>query len=115
MSQAITKATSIASDAVHLAFYLPPDASGSLATATALASRLTAHAQALLPKDWIWHRDTLELKTSRRKTRSVRGVDEKGEWFLQGVMRVGDSIEDEWVALWLMRELTGAFEGVIGS
>lgn len=34
---------------------------------------------------------------------------------MRGGMRVGESIEDEWVGVWLVRELTRQFEGLTAS
>ncbi|KAF8263515.1 SGT1 protein-domain-containing protein [Lactarius quietus] len=53
--------------------------------------------ESLLP-DFLWHRDTFQVKV-------VQNGDKSG-WFLEGWMRVGDSIDDEWCVVWLLREVS---------
>ena len=113
---------SIPQDTLSLTLYLPPSSSSSLSTATALAAQINTFIYSdLLPKSWIWHRDSLDLKivkkeaSSRLKKQGGEKETELDEWRLEGIMRVGDSIEDEWVAVWLVKEITGKWEGVVGS
>ena len=61
-----------------------------------LAARLLSFVQVTLPNH-IWHRDSFELKC-------VPDEDVgEGNWRLEGKMRVGDSIDDEWCVVWLMK------------
>jgi hypothetical protein len=131
-SSAAYSSRSIPQDAVHYTFYLPSSTSHSLPSAAALASQITHTIEhELLPKEWIWHRDSFQLTTNdsvrERKEASVAGRTkaaagekqgsdgEEEDWVLRGVMRVGDSIEDEWVVVWLMKEITARFEGVVAT
>lgn len=113
---------SIPQDTLSLTLHLPPSSSSSLSAATALAAQINTFIYSdLLPKSWIWHRDSLDLKivkkeaSSRLKKQGGEKETELDEWRLEGIMRVGDSIEDEWVAVWLVKEITGKWEGVVGS
>lgn len=102
---------------------LPPAVASSLIESTALAAQINTYIiQDLLPSDWIWHRDSLDLvlvnnnKSSLRASSSTSTAESsQDEWRLESLMRVGDSIEDEWVAVWLVKQITDKWEGVIGS
>ncbi|KAK5081385.1 hypothetical protein LTR70_000996 [Exophiala xenobiotica] len=50
-------------------------------------------------KDYIWQRQSFNLEL----------LNENGVSFLRGRTEYGDSIEDEWVIVWLLRELTKNF------
>ncbi|EXJ88887.1 hypothetical protein A1O3_01951 [Capronia epimyces CBS 606.96] len=50
-------------------------------------------------KDYIWQRQGFSLEISK----------EDGLSFLRGTTEYGDSVEDEWVIVWLLRELTRKF------
>ena len=112
---------SIPQDSVHVTLHLAPASSSSEAAATALAAQINDYIyQDLLPSDWVWHRDSLDLKVVKKQPSSSVGSrqdsdGEPDEWRLEGLMRVGDSIEDEWVAVWLLKMITGKWEGVVGS
>ncbi|KAI0322311.1 SGT1-domain-containing protein [Amylostereum chailletii] len=54
---------------------------------------------------FIWHRDAFELKLSEDQ--------DSGLWSLTGRMRVGDSIDDEWCVVWLLREISQKWDVVI--
>ncbi|KAJ9603647.1 hypothetical protein H2200_011833 [Cladophialophora chaetospira] len=51
-------------------------------------------------KDYIWQRQGFSLELQK----------EDGLSFLQGRTEYGDSVEDEWVIVWLLRELTKKFD-----
>ncbi|KAH9922003.1 SGT1 protein-domain-containing protein [Epithele typhae] len=96
---------SISEDALQYTLYLPPDQTDRV-SATALAALLTEHAEILLPSH-IWHRDAFELKVA---------ADPEGNqdvWVLEGRMRVGDCIDDEWCTVWLLRELSKQWDLVV--
>ena len=95
----------ISEDTLQYTLYLPPDQSDRV-SATTLAALLTEHAQSLLPGH-LWHRDAFELKVA---------PDPEGNrdvWVLEGRMRVGDCIDDEWCVVWLLRELSSKWDLVI--
>jgi len=85
---------SIAEDAIHYALY-PQESSSDKTSVTCLALAVQNFVEPLLT-DFLWHRDTFQIKV-------VQDTDGSG-WFLEGRMRVGDSIDDEWCAVWLLRE-----------
>lgn len=66
-------------------------------------------------KDYIWQREafSLSLERSQPNTRSVK--DEPGSsqlplsWTLRGTTNFGDSIADEWLIVYLLRELSTQF------
>ena len=86
----------ISEDTLQYTLYLPPDQSDRV-SATTLAALLTEHAQLLLPGH-LWHRDAFELKVSKNPN--------SGSYMLEGTMRVGDCVDDEWCAVWILREIS---------
>ncbi|KAF2793750.1 SGT1-domain-containing protein [Melanomma pulvis-pyrius CBS 109.77] len=50
-------------------------------------------------KEYIWQRDALELNLVR----------EEGRWMLKGSTNFGDSVADEWLIVYLLRELSKEF------
>ena len=82
---------SIPEDAIQYVLHQP--ASGSEADDIALAVLITDYVYSLLTQPWLWNKDPWELK-------AVGG--EK----LEGRMRVGDAVDDEWCVVWLLREVS---------
>ncbi|KAI0651586.1 SGT1-domain-containing protein [Trametes meyenii] len=95
----------ISEDTLQYLLYLPPDQTDRV-SATALAALMVEYTQSLLPGH-MWHRDSFELKV----VPDPEGV--KDSWVLQGTMRVGDCIDDEWCAVWLLRELSCKWDVVV--
>ncbi|KAH9176602.1 SGT1-domain-containing protein [Lactarius sanguifluus] len=87
---------SIAEDTIYYALH-PPESSSDRTSATVLALSVQNFVDSLLP-DFLWHRDTFQVKV-------VQNRDKSG-WILEGWMRVGDSIDDEWCVVWLLREVS---------
>ncbi|KAI8826478.1 SGT1 protein-domain-containing protein [Chytriomyces cf. hyalinus JEL632] len=56
-------------------------------------------------QDHIWHKDSFNL------TVELRGNDP----FLHGNCRFGDCIDDEWLVVFLLREITRRFDGLVAS
>jgi hypothetical protein len=107
---------SIPPDALHVSLYPPQTVSSSHAATLAYTVRLRAAVDGLLPAGWTWHRDSFDLHPARLHRREESQAErEKEEWVVRGGMRVGESIEDEWVGVWLVRELTRQFEGLTAS
>jgi hypothetical protein len=50
-------------------------------------------------KEYIWQRESLKLELVR----------EEGRWLLKGRTNYGDSVADEWLIVWLLRELSKEF------
>ena len=96
---------SIAEDTVHYSIYPQIDASDR-ASVTALAACISDFVNFALP-DFIWHRDPFEVKV-------VPNPDNSESWILEGRMRVGDCIDDEWCTVWLLKEVSSKWDTVIG-
>lgn len=85
----------IAEDSLQFFIHLGPLSSNRY-DALALATYFRSHASNTLPGH-MWHRDSFELNVS---------IDEKGRYNLDGIMRVGDSVDDEWCAVWLLKDIS---------
>jgi hypothetical protein len=82
---------SISEDTLH--YILHPSSASSEADLAALATLISSHVAHLLPTPWLWNKDAWELKA----------VPNEG---LEGRMRVGDAVDDEWLVVWLLREVS---------
>jgi hypothetical protein len=51
-------------------------------------------------REYIWQRESLKLELVR----------EEGRWLLKGRTNYGDSVADEWLIVWLLRELSKEFK-----
>ena len=76
------------------------------ASVTALAALILEYVDTLLP-DHLWHRDTFQL-------RAVENEADQG-YILEGHMRIGDCIDDEWCVVWLLREISSKWDIAIRS
>lgn len=108
----------IAEDTLHYVLHLPStksdkktDAGATAATSTgstasagadaaALATLITAHVHSLLPQPWLWNKDAWELKVGNASK-------------LEGTMRVGDAVDDEWLVVWLLREVSRRWPDIV--
>jgi len=95
---------SIAEDAVQYSIHLPSDASDK-ASAMAFAACILNFVDSLL-SGFIWHRDSFEVKV-------VPNPENTGSWILEGRIRVGDSIDDEWCTVWLLKEISSKWDAII--
>ncbi|KAI0374444.1 SGT1-domain-containing protein [Pilatotrama ljubarskyi] len=95
----------ISEDTLQYLLYLPQEQSDRV-SATTLATLMLEYTQSLLP-DHLWHRDSFELKVAPDPEGN------KDAWVLEGRMRVGDCIDDEWCAVWLLREISKKWDVVI--
>ena len=93
----------ISEDTVQYRLY-PPQQSTDKVSVLTLATVLKSYADDLLP-GFLWHRDPFELKIAS---------DTNG-WVLEGTMRVGDCIDDEWCVVWLLREISKKWDVAIRS
>lgn len=96
---------SISQDTLQYYLYPPPELSDK-ASVTTLAACIQTYVESKLP-DFIWHRDSFELKVAQDPDQ------DKELWLLEGRMRVGDSVDDEWCAVWLLREISSKWDVVI--
>ncbi|KAF8489579.1 SGT1 protein-domain-containing protein [Gautieria morchelliformis] len=87
----------IAEDTLHYTLHPGPSFPDKSAVTT-LATLIHSHVSSLLPKH-IWHRDAFELKV-------VNSPYSPEEWIIEGRMRVGDCVDDEWCVVWLLRDIT---------
>ncbi|QRV86178.1 SGT1-ecdysoneless-like protein [Ceratobasidium sp. AG-Ba] len=75
---------------------------------TTLRTLILEYVAELLPPGFIWHRDPFEIKIeypdgARSRHSSGKSTD---RWKFEGRMRVGDCVDDEWCAVWLLREIS---------
>lgn len=95
MENIFNRTPAVSEDTVQYVLY-PPKEQSDKASVTTLAVLIQNHADYLLP-DIQWHRDSFQLKVVPHPL--GRG------FILEGRMRVGDSIDDEWCTVWLLREI----------
>jgi len=93
---------SISEDTAVFDLY-PPQQQSDKASVSTLAACISDYAARLLPQDFIWHRDSFEVKLASNPC-------EKDAWYLEGRMRVGDCIDDEWCTVWLLREISAKWD-----
>jgi SGT1 protein len=97
----------ISEDTLQYSIFPSPQVTGSEASCAALATQIHNTVGSLLPKSFLWHRDAFELKVVQTLPYETT---QKSQWKLEGTMRVGDSVDDEWCVVWLLRELTKIFD-----
>ena len=100
---------SIAEDILVYVLY-PPQPLADKASCTSLAACIHELVPVLLP-DLLWHRDLFQLKIAPDPN-AHRGQDKN---ILEGRMRVGDAVDDEWCVVWLLREISKRWDIVIRS
>ena len=93
----------ISEDTVQYRLY-PAQQSADKISVLTLATVLKSYVDGLLP-GFLWHRDPLEFKV----------VSYTDGWMLEGTMRVGDCIDDEWCVVWLLREISKKWDIAIKS
>lgn len=93
----------ISEDTLHYTLY-PPPGSSDKASVTTFAACIQTYVESLLP-DFLWHRDSFELK--------VVSDPDNQNWMLEGTMRVGDCVDDEWCTVWLLREVSAKWDSAI--
>ncbi|KAG2350677.1 SGT1-domain-containing protein [Suillus weaverae] len=99
---------SISEDTIQYTLY-PPPALAEKSSATTLAACVQAYVSELLP-NFLWHRDPFEVKVAK-DIDSAAARDNK--WMLEGRMRVGDSVDDEWCVVWILREISKKWDFAI--
>lgn len=103
VSDIFNRPPAISDDMLQYALY-PRVGLSDRASVTALAALMRSYVDSLLPGH-LWHRDSFELKVAKDE-------DQEG-WILKGRMRVGDCVDDEWCAVWLLREISAKWDVVI--
>jgi SGT1 protein len=92
---------SISEDTIQYVLYPPSEIQSERASVTTYATCMRIYVESLLP-NFIWHRDAFELKV-------VSDPDEEG-WILEGRMRVGDCVDDEWCVVWLLKQISAKWD-----
>ncbi|KAF8559346.1 SGT1-domain-containing protein [Imleria badia] len=100
---------SISEDTLLYVLYPPPPLADD-ASCTSLAACITDLAPTLLP-DFLWHRDPFQLKIAPDP--DAPRAEQKN--ILEGRMRVGDAVDDEWCVVWLLREITKRWDIVVSA
>jgi hypothetical protein len=92
---------SVAEDTLFYKIHIPGTED---AAATALL--VSEFVSSLLPSPWLWNKDAWELKVLQDD--GVGGPREalRDQHKLSGTMRVGDAVDDEWLVVWLLREVS---------
>ncbi|OCH96667.1 SGT1-domain-containing protein [Obba rivulosa] len=103
INEIFNRPPAISEDTLQYTLYPPADISDR-ASVTTLAALMNAYVESLLPGH-MWHRDPFELKV-------VSNPDGEG-YVLEGHMRVGDCVDDEWCAVWLLKEISAKWDVVI--
>ncbi|KAF9275907.1 hypothetical protein BGZ68_010379 [Mortierella alpina] len=104
----------LAEDTVSYAIYLaPPSNEGAVGPESALESvqlarTLISSIVAELAKGYIWHKDAFALRIE-----DAQGRYPAIQPHLQGETRFGDSLDDEWMVVFLLREITKRIPGSI--
>jgi hypothetical protein len=99
------RAPAISEDTLQFTLY-PPPSNADKTSVTTFAACIQSCVHSLLP-GFIWHRDAFQLKV-------VQDPDSNSEgWMLEGRMRVGDCVDDEWCVVWLLREVSAKWDVVI--
>ncbi|KAJ3849925.1 SGT1 protein-domain-containing protein [Lentinula lateritia] len=96
----------ISEDALQYTIY-PPSELADYTSATTLAASIQTYTESLLPSNFLWHRDAWEVKV-------VSDPDaETKTYILEGRMRVGDCVDDEWCTVWLLKEISARWNAAI--
>ena len=95
---------SISEDTLQYTLYPDTATAYSQPSCAALAAQIHSVVKPLLPSTFLWHRDVFELKVV--STLPYEKADKMEQWKIEGRMRIGDSVDDEWCVVWLLREMT---------
>ncbi|KAF8527912.1 SGT1 protein-domain-containing protein [Hysterangium stoloniferum] len=88
----------IAGDTLQYVIH-PGSLSSDKSAVTALATLIDSYVASALP-NYIWHRDSFALEV----------VKVQSAWIIEGRMRVGDCIDDEWCVVWLLRDISRRYD-----
>ncbi|KAG8932821.1 hypothetical protein FRC02_000505 [Tulasnella sp. 418] len=101
----------IADDTVIYRIYPPQDVSSDKTAVSSISALMLSYVQdSLLPSNHIWHRDAFTLKVVEEEERSGKSAN---QWVIEGTMRVGDCVDDEWCVVWLLTEISKKWDVVI--
>lgn len=100
-----SRVPTISDDTLVYSLYPAAEQSQDRASVAALATLILTQVEALLPGH-LWHRDAFELNV-------VAHEAAYGSWHLDGRMRVGDCVDDEWLVVWLLRMVSARWDVVV--
>ncbi|KAF9942256.1 hypothetical protein BGZ65_007130 [Modicella reniformis] len=119
--QTLEQRRALAEEAVSYAVYLPPTVTSTrdqqhdpiqnentTLESVQLIRTLISSIVAELAKDYIWHKDAFSLRVETSK-----GEPLSSQPYLKGETRIGDSLDDEWMIVFLLREITKRIRGSI--
>lgn len=98
----------IAEDTLHYTLHLSAEGD---TDATALSVLITEYVESLLIQPWLWNKDGWELKAVDPSVSSRSSFHSRS--ILEGTMRVGDAVDDEWVVVWLLREVSKKWNDLV--
>lgn len=121
----------IAEDTLVYTIHLPPLSSQASSAESVNLANISSEACAAIINDevqsllnagrgegqstWIWHKDAWELKVASTTALGALGSSSEGRRSLEGRMRIGDSVDDEWLVVWLLREVSRKWPELIIS
>ncbi|CAE7081730.1 unnamed protein product [Rhizoctonia solani] len=79
----------------------------------ALRTLILEYVAGLLPSDFLWHRDSFEIAVQHPEQMGSKSIQDTSKWNFYGRMRVGDCVDDEWCAVWLLREISIKWDLVV--
>lgn len=120
MDSIFNRPPSISEDTLEYNVFPSPEDARSEVACAALGARIQSIVtNEMLPETFIWHRDTFELKVVPCLPHEIPALSSSGSpsknnaekiWKLEGRMRVGDSVNDEWCVVWLWREISKSLD-----
>ncbi|KAJ1310366.1 hypothetical protein OPQ81_007104 [Rhizoctonia solani] len=75
-----------------------------------LRTLILEYVAGLLPSNFLWHRDSFEITVQYPDQRGSKPVQNTSKWNFYGRMRVGDCVDDEWCAVWLLKEISAKWD-----
>ena len=99
---------SISEDTLQYTFYPNPSVSISESACIALGAQIRTAVQLKLPESFFWHKDAFEVKIAGFLPHEASDLTPR--WKLEGTMRIGDSLDDEWCMIWLLREISSTID-----
>ncbi|KAG8983541.1 hypothetical protein FRB94_007765 [Tulasnella sp. JGI-2019a] len=98
---------SIAEDTLRFRIH---SATPSLASVTALRTLIVNFVEnELLPPTHIWHRDSLQFNV----VSELGASPDASSTVIEGNIRVGDAVDDEWLVVWLLFEISRKWDVII--
>lgn len=101
------KPPQIGEDTIQYILYPPTDDSSKEAVES-LATLILSSVADPFPNH-LWNRDSFDLAPAQ----DVDSAKGQNRWLLEGRMRVGDCVDDEWLVVWLLREISKRWDVAI--